>query len=447
VSRIQGADSEVGRLRSVIVHRPGAELKRVAPRDAGRLLFAGVPWAERAQQEHDAFTKVLRDHGVHVLYLTELLQDVLEYAPARQRAIAAALASAVLGDELGGQVRRHLDGLNPEALAEVLICGLAAGEFRTGRGAVFELLGPSDFIIDPLPNLVFTRDSSAWIGDRVAVTSPAAPGRRREARLAEVIYRHHPLFAGTKMLYWADLEPLDGGDVLLAAPGVIVVGCCGQAAPPGVERLARQAFDAGLAHTVLAVAMDCRQPSSRLDTICTMLDVDTVLMRPATAYSLTARAITPRADGLRVSHPRAFLGAMADAIGVDRLRLVETDLDPAAGRGQWDDAGNVLALGPRLVVSHERNVTTNARLAECGIEVIRVPASELCGARGGPRSMCCAIARDPAVLPDHQWGTEERLPSVRQGVRGTAPAGSPWGSVGTVPPGPRHPTECELFLH
>lgn len=413
MSRFQGADSEVGRLRSVIVHRPGAELKRVAPRDAGRLLFAGIPWAERARQEHDGLATVLRDHGVQVLYLTELLQDVLEYGSARQQAITATLGSAVLGDELAGQVRHHLDGLDPEALAEVLICGLAAGEFRAGRGAVYQLLGSTDFIIDPLPNLVFVRDLSVWIGDRVAVASPVARGRRREARLVEVIYGHHPLFAGTKMLYSADLEPLDGGDVVLAAPGVIAVGCCGQTAPPGVERLARQVFDAGLAHTVLVVGLDCRQRTTRLDTICTMLDTDTVLMRPATAYSLTARAITPRGDGLRVSHLQAFLGAMADAIGVDRLRLVETDLDPVASRGQWDDAGNVLALGPRLVVSHERNVTTNARLQECGIEVIRVPASELAGARGGPRSMCCPIARDPAVLPD-EWSSppvpRSRLP-------------------------------------
>lgn len=408
MSRFHGADSEVGRLRSVIAHRPGAELKRITPRDAGRLLFAGVPWADRAQQEHDVFTQVLRDHGVQVLYLTELLQDVLEYAPARQHAVTAALGTVMLGDELTGQVRRHLDGLGPEALAEVLICGLMAGEFKAGRGAVYQLLGSADFIIDPLPNLVFTRDSSAWIGDRVAVASPPVPGRRREAQLAGVIYAHHPLFAGTKMLYQAGLEPLDGGDVLLAAPGVIAVGCCGQSAPPGVERLARRVFDAGLAHTVLAVALDCGPSAGlpnaggRLDTVCTMLDIDTVLMRPATAYSLTARAITPRGDGLRVSHPQAFLAAMAEAIGLDRLRVVETGLDPVAGRQQWDDAGNLLAIGPRIVVSHERNVTTNARLEECGIEVIRVPASELCGGRGGPRSMCCPVARDPALLPD-QW--------------------------------------------
>lgn len=398
----RGADSEVGRLLSVIVHRPGPELRRITPRESGRLLFSGVPWAERAQQEHDQFTQALRDRGVQVLYFTQLLQDVLEYAPARDWAIGATLGAVTLGEELTGQVRRHLTGLDPERLAGLLISGLTAGEFTGGRGAVYQLLAAADFIVEPLPNLVFARDLSTWIGDRVAVASPVSPGRRREAELTGVIYRYHPLFTGTKMLYQAGMEPLDGADVLLLAPGVIAVGCCGQTAPPGVERLARQVFDAGLAHTVLAVALDCGQQGRRLDTVCTMLDTGTVLMRPSLAYSLTARAVTARGDGLRVSSPQAFLAAMADAIGLDRVRVVETGVDPVAGRGQWDDAGNLLALAPRQVLSHERNVTTNARLEESGIEVIRVPASELCGGRGGPRSMCAPVAREPARLPD-QW--------------------------------------------
>jgi arginine deiminase len=183
-------DSEVGRLRAVIVHRPGAELKRVLPRQAGQLLFAGLPWAARAQQEHDVFTQVLRDHGVQVLYLTELLQDVLEYAPARQQAITAALGSVLLGDELAAQLRCHLDGLDPEALAETLIVGLTAGEFRPGRGAVYQMLGTSEFILRPLSDLVFLRDPSVWIGDQVAVASPAAASRRLSAELIGVIYAH-----------------------------------------------------------------------------------------------------------------------------------------------------------------------------------------------------------------------------------------------------------------
>jgi arginine deiminase len=393
VSRFHGVDSEIGTLRTVLVHRPGAELKRVNPRDASRLLFSGLPWAHRAQQEHDVFTQALRDHGVQVLYLTELLQDVLEYTQARKQAIAAALGAVLLGDQLADQVRRHLEGLDPEALGEVLITGLSAAEFRAGRGVVYQLLSGSDFIIEPLPNLVFMRDTSAWIGDRVAVASPAVPDQRTGAQLADIIYAHHPLFAGTKSLYRPGFEPLEGGDLLLAAPGVIAAG----SAPPGVERLAREVFDAGLAHSVLVVALG--HPARRLDTACTMLTADTVLMRPATAYSMTTRILTPGGEGLRVSHPQAFLIAAAQAAGLDRLRVIETGFGPAVGGEQWDDAGNLLVLGPGLVLSYERNVATHARLERGGVEVITVPGGELSGARGGPRSLCCPVSRDPAPWP------------------------------------------------
>src|SRR5258708_14377251 len=219
----RGADNEVGRLRSVIVHRPGAELKRITPRSCGMLLFGRVPWVSRAQQEHDAFAQALRDGGVEVLYLTELLQDAMEYVPARQQAVDAVLADARLGDGLRGQVSQHLDGLDPETLSQVLIAGLTRADFRTGRGAVYQLLSPHDFVIDPLPNLLFTRDSSVWLGDNVAVASPARPGRRREARLMQAIYHHHPRFAGSKTLYDPSLEPLDGGDLVPLAPRALSV--------------------------------------------------------------------------------------------------------------------------------------------------------------------------------------------------------------------------------
>jgi len=226
----------------------------------------------------------------------------------------------------------------------------------------------------------------------VAVASPAAASRRVAAELIGIIYARHPLFAGTKTLYRPGQEPPHGGDLLLAAPGVIAAGC----PPPGVARLARHVFDAGPAHTVLAVPLG--HPDRRLDTICTMLNGDTVLMRPAAAYSLTARVLTPGPEGPRVSHPQAFLAAAAAAAGLDRLRVVETGFGPA-GREQRDDAGNLLVLAPGLVVTHERNVATLARLERCGIESITVPGNELCGARGGPRSLCCPVSRDPAPLP------------------------------------------------
>jgi arginine deiminase len=401
VSHTHGVDSETGRLRTVLVHRPGLELRRITPRSAGRLLFDTLPWVGRAQQEHDSLARVLRDHGVEVLYVTELLQEALEYQPARQEAIASVLASAALGDELRVQVRDYLDELDPEALAQALIAGLTPDELRIGRGVVFQLLDRYDFVIEPLPNLMFIRDSSVWIGDRVAVTSLAMAQRRREPELLQVIYGYHPRFAGTKCLYGPELEHVDGGDVLLLAPSVIAVGVGERTTSAGVERLARRVFDAGLAHTVLAVPLDRLGAAARLDSVCTVVDVDTVIMYPRLAFTLIAHTITPRADGMRVSRPQPFLEAAAQAMGIEQLKVIATGLDPlAAPRQQWDDGGNALAIDRGVVVCHERNVETNARLEAKGLQVIQVPAGELGSNRGGPRCMACSVTRDPAASPD-----------------------------------------------
>jgi arginine deiminase len=423
VSYTHGADSEAGRLRTVLVHRPGAELKRISPRSRGRLLFDRLPWVARAQQEHDAFTQILRDHGVEVLYVTELLQDALEYAPARGAAIGSVLDDRWLGDDLRAAVRDHLEGLDSETLAQALIAGVTPGELRAGRGVVYELLDRHDFVVDPLPNLVFTRDSSVWIGDRVVVSSLGTRGR--EAQLLAVLYAHHPRFAGTKMLYGPDLEPIAGGDIVLLAPGVIAVGVSEQTSPAGVERLARQVFLAGLAHSVLAVPIH-RTGAPHLDTICTVIDGGVIVMQPALAYTLTVHTITPRGDGLRVSRPQPFMAAAAQAMGIDRLTVIETRLDPLTaprglwGGGQWDggrsdggrsdgglwdDGGNALSLGRGLAVCDERNLETNARLTAAGIQVIPVAASELGSGRGGPRCMSCAVTRDPAAEPARLAGS------------------------------------------
>jgi arginine deiminase len=408
LSEFYGVDSEIGQLRTVLVHRPGAELRRVTPQHTCGMLLPALPWAERAQAEHDAFTAALRSRGVEVLYLTELVQDALEYAPGREQAIATAISDPRLGQELRGQLKGYLDDLRPEELGQVLVMGLARDEFRGGRGAVFSLLGAWDYVIEPLPNLVFARDTCVWIGDRVAVTSP--PGRRREAELVAIATGYHPMFAGTKRLYEPDHEVLAGGDVLLLAPGVVAIGVGPHTSPAGMERLARRVFDTGFAHTVLAALTDTGA-GEYLDTLCTLIGPETVMMRPSVAYSLVARTITQRDDGLWLSHPRPFLEAAAQAMGLDRLQVIETGLGPArvgparsgslgGPSGQWDDAGNILALGPGTVVSYERNTLTNERLEAAGIEVIRVPGGELAGCRGGPRAMSCPVSREPAMMPE-----------------------------------------------
>jgi len=396
VTHAYRVDSEVGRLRTVLLHRPGSELKRLTPRNNDQLLFDGIPWVGRAQQEHDAFAQALRDHDVEVLYLTELLQDTLEYQPARDEAIDGVLEDSRLGDQLRKILEGYLADLTPETLTQVLVAGLAHEEVKTGRGLVYQLMDRHDFVIDPLPNLLFTRDSSVWIGDRVAVSSLAMGARRRESALTRLIYRHHPRFEGAQTVYEPALEHVEGGDVLLLSPGVLAIGTGERTTPAGVERLARRAFQTGLAHTVLAVPIAQERATMHLDTICTMVDVDKIVMYPAVAYSLTAYTVTSDNGDLRVSRAQPFLEAAAKAMRIERLQVIDTGLDPVtAEREQWDDGNNTLAVGPRLAVAYERNVETNARLEAAGIEVIRIQGSELGSGRGGPRCMSCPVLRDP----------------------------------------------------
>src|SRR3954465_14322129 len=277
-------------------HRPGAVLARLTPRNNDRLLFDGIPWVARAQEEHDAFAEALRGRGVEVLYLTELLAETLESELARNHAITTALAGLHLGDTMRSYLARFLREASPAELTGSLPAGIRNDEVRGGFGLVTSLLASDDFLIDPLPNLLFTRDSSVWIRDRVAVTSLAMPARTREAQLTELIYTEPPRFRGTRKIHGWHHEHVEGGDVLLLAPGVIAVGVGERTTPAGVERFARQAFHADLAHTVLAVPIAQERATMPLDTVCTMVDVDKIVMYPNVADSLQAYAVT-LADG------------------------------------------------------------------------------------------------------------------------------------------------------
>jgi arginine deiminase len=391
-------DSEVGRLVTVMLHRPGPELARLTPRNNDSLLFDAIPWVGRAQAEHDAFARALRDRGVEVLYLGDLLAETLAVPAARTELTASVLDDPRLGDTLRASVAGYLADQDPPRLADVLMAGLAHEEMKPGPGGlVYRIMDRHDFVIDPLPNLLFTRDSSVWIGPQVAVTSLAMPARRRETTLTRAIYRHHPRFAGTELLYTPELEHVEGGDVLLLAPGVLAVGVGERTTPAGVERLARRVFAAGLAGTILAVPIAQERATMHLDTVCTMVDADAVVMYPNVADTLTAFTVTAGAEGEHVvTGPRPFLAAAAEAMGIDRLRIIDTGLDPVtAEREQWDDGNNTLAIGPRLCVAYERNVETNAQLERAGIEVIAISGSELGSGRGGPRCMSCPIEREP----------------------------------------------------
>ncbi|WP_342778896.1 arginine deiminase family protein [Nocardioides humi] len=340
-----------------------------------------------------------------MLHLIDLLAETLADPDARDHVIETTTDGSA-GPALGDAVRDHLRGVlgeaAPEELTRLLVAGIRNDELRGGRAVhslVTSLLPPQAFLVDPLPNLLFTRDSSVWLPDRVLVTTLAMRARRRESQLTGLVYRFHPRFAGGRRIEGHAHEHVEGGDVLLLAPGVVALGVGERTTPAGAERLARQLLTAGLATTVLAVPIAQERATMHLDTVCTMVDVDRVVMYPGVADTLTAYAVTAREPGspeLVVAPPEPFLAAAAKAMGIERLHRIDTGLDPVtAEREQWDDGNNTLALEPGVAVAYERNDATNARLEEAGIEVLRIAGSELGSGRGGPRCLSCPVLRDP----------------------------------------------------
>lgn len=258
-----GVNSEVGTLRVAILHRPGAELRRLNPSNNDQLLFDGLPWVARAQDEHDQFADLLRGRGVEVLLLSQLLTEALQHSgAARMQGVAAAVDARRLGPILAQQLTEFLRSLEPAALADVLTAGMTFEELpsstRTGVSLVLRMHHGGDFVIEPLPNLVFTRDSSIWIGPRVVIPSLALRARRREASLTDIIYAHHPRFTGVRRAYESRTAPVEGGDVLLLAPGVIAVGVGSEPRPPVQKR-----WRAACSTTISRIPCSpCRSPRS-----------------------------------------------------------------------------------------------------------------------------------------------------------------------------------------
>ncbi|MET0931750.1 MAG: arginine deiminase [Aeromicrobium sp.] len=390
-----GADSEVGRLRTVMLHRPGPELGRLTPRNNDQLLFDGIPWLGRAQDEHDAFAQALRDHDVEVLYLSQLLIETLGIDDAREEIIASTLTGLFVGPRLQQNIEGYLRGAHPDKLAEILMAGLRNDEVSITGSVAHHLMQPEDFLVNPLPNLLFTRDSSVWLRDRVAVTSLAMPARVRETQLTGLIYAHHPRFTGTPIVHGPHLEHLEGGDVLELSPGVIAVGIGERTTPAGLERFAHQVLSEGLAHTVLAVPIVQERATMHLDTIVTMVDVDTVVIYPTMSDALRSVPLTWEDGDVVIGAETSFFEGAAAAMGIETLHQIDTGLDPVtAEREQWDDGNNTLAIDARLAVAYERNEQTNARLEDHGIEVITISGDQLGSGRGGPRCMSCPIDRD-----------------------------------------------------
>ncbi len=393
--------SEVGRLHTVLVHRPGEELRRITPSTMDELLFDELLWVEQAQAEHDAMTDIMRGAGVEVLYVEELLADVVRADSALAREIVDLhVTGSTCGPQALERVRDVLLGGTARELADHLIAGVTLEEIGALDGLVVAASDPTALVLAPLPNLVFSRDSAAWVGEGVVLSPMNRMVRRRETDLLGSVYHLHPRFEDVPVWFGdraTDGFPatFEGGDLLVVGERGVAIGISERTSAAGVEMLATRLFESGVVDRVLAIDLPKVRAAMHLDTIVTQVDVDAFITYPKMTSALRCMMVTPSGNGVHVSDAAGLMQGLAWAAGLDHARAIEPALGSIrAEREQWNDANNTFAIAPGEVIAYERNVVTNAILDKAGITVHTMPSYELPRGRGGPRCMTCPIARD-----------------------------------------------------